>query len=248
VVIGDSTQSGFDISYLNPVIFYRALEHQGGSQENVIVGADFKWNFAGHFSLFGQFTLDEFYLAEIRDGNGWWANKMGGQMGMKYINVLGLKNLDLQVEYNLARPYTYAHKDVYSNYAHYRQPLANPIGANFREYIGILRYQPIGRLSIYGQLNYAHYGEDSSGTNWGKNIMLSYNTREQDYGNTIAQGIDTKVLYGELTLTYQLKHNVFIDLKTVLRKLNSAIPERNSNTTYISTSFRWNMARIGHDF
>ena len=248
VVIGDSTGSKFDISYLNPIIFYRALEHQGGSQENVIVGADFKWNFARHFSLFAQFTLDEFYLKEIRAGNGWWANKWGGQVGLKYINAFGLKNLDLHMEHNFARPYTYAHKDVFNNYAHYRQSLAHPLGANFREYIGILRYQPIGRLNIYGQLNYARYGEDSTGTNWGKNIMLSYNSRENEYGNTIGQGIATRLFYGELTLTYQLKHNVFIDFRTIVRKLDSALPERDSSTTYFSTGFRWNIGRTIHDF
>jgi hypothetical protein len=248
VVIGDSTGSKFDISYLNPIIFYRALEHQGGSQENVIVGADFKWNFASRFSLYGQFVLDEFYLKEIRAGNGWWANKIGGQIGLKYINMFGIRNLDLVFEHNLARPYTYAHQDVFSNMAHYRQPLAHPLGANFREYVTILRYQPTGRLSMYAQLNYARYGDDSAGSNWGKNIMLSYNTREQDYGNTIGQGIDTRLLYGDLTLTYQVKHNVFVDLRMIGRRRSSALPSEDANTLYFTGSFRWNIPRLMHDF
>ncbi len=248
VIIGDSTGSAFDIGYLNPIIFYRALEHQRGSQNNVIVNMDFKWNFARHFSIYGQLTLDEFILNEIKSGNGWWGNKWGGQAGIKYINAFGLHNLDLQMEYNVVRPYTFSHLDVFNNVAHYRQPLVHPLGANFKELIGIIRYQPTGRLTLRAQLNYARYGEDTLSSNWGKNVMLSYTTREQDYDNKIGQGVDTKLLYGDLILTYQLVHNMFFDLRYVYRKLSSELAEKNSLTNWYSLSMRWNIARTIHDF
>jgi len=248
VIMGDSTGSTFNIGYLNPIIFYRAFEHQQGSQDNVIINMDFKWNFANHFSIYGQFTLDEFLLSEIRSGNGWWGNKWGGQAGIKYINVFGLPNLDVQLEYNIVRPYTYAHLDVYTNVAHYRQPLAHPLGANFKELVSIIRYQPTGRLSITAQLNLTTYGEDSTGSNWGKNVMLSYTTREQNYDNKIGQGVNTKLIYGDLILTYQLAHNMFFDLRYVYRKLNSELNSRNRLTNWYSLSMRWNIARTTHDF
>jgi hypothetical protein len=34
----------FRMDYLNPVIFYRAIEQQNGSTDNVLLGMDFKWN------------------------------------------------------------------------------------------------------------------------------------------------------------------------------------------------------------
>ncbi len=34
----------FQWNYLNPIIFYRAVEQQGGSPDNVLLGGDFKWN------------------------------------------------------------------------------------------------------------------------------------------------------------------------------------------------------------
>jgi hypothetical protein len=248
VVIGDSTER-FDIGYLNPIIFYRALEHQGGSNENVIVGTDFKWNIGHSVSLYGQLALDEFFLKEVRAGDGWWANKYGGQLGMKYINSFGIDNLDLQIEYNVARPYMHAHQDIYTNYAHYRQPLGHALGGNFRELLGILRYQPLNRLFIVGQLNIANYGDDESEErNWGKDVMKSYNTREQDYDNKIGQGVATRVVYGDLTLTYMFKHNLFFDLRGIFRKLDSDIEARNSSTSYFSGSMRWNIARKIHDF
>jgi hypothetical protein len=248
VVIGDSTER-FNISYMNPIIFYRALEHQGGSSENVVVGMDAKWNIGHSISLYGQLVLDEFYLKEIRAGNGWWANKFGGQMGMKYINVFGLDNLDLQLEYNVARPYMHAHQDIYTNYAHYRQPLGHVLGGNFTEVLSILRYQPLNRLTVIAQLNMANYGDDpDEATNWGKDVMKSYNTRVQEYGNKIGQGIDTKLLYGNLTMSYMWKHNLFFDLTGIYRKLDSELAEMDSKTTYFSASMRWNIARKLHDF
>lgn len=247
VVIGDSTER-FDISYLNPIIFYRALEHQGGSSENVIVGMDSKWNIGHSISLYGQLVLDEFVLSEIKSGDGWWANKIGGQLGVKYINALGISNLDLQLEYNVARPYMHAHRDVYTNYAHYRQPLGHTLGGNFREVVGILRYQPMNRLFITAQLNLADYGDDTEDTNWGKDVMKSYNSREQEYDNKIGQGVATNLLYGDLTFTYMWKHNLFFDLRAVLRDLDSELNDRDSKTTYLSASMRWNISKKLHDF
>ncbi len=247
VMIGDSTER-FKMSYLNPIIFYRALEHQDGSKENVILGADATWNIGRHFSFYGQLILDEFVLKEIKAGNGWWANKYGGQIGVKYINAFGIPNLDLQVENNIARPYLHSHGDIYTNFAHYRQPLGDPLGANFKEYIGILRYQPWKRIAFTAQLNYATYGADTLNSNWGKDVMKSYDTREQDYGNVIGQGVATKLFYGDFTFTYQLKHNFFIDFRAIFRHLDSAVNSMDENTTYTSVSVRWNMAKTLHDF
>lgn len=248
VIMGDSTER-FNISYLNPIIFYRALEHQGGSSDNVIVGMDTKF-FIGHsLSVYGQVVLDEFFLKEIKAGNGWWGNKVGGQIGLEYINVFGLDNLDLQLEYNGARPYMHAHRTYYTNYAHYRQSLGHPLGGNFHEVLAILRYQILKRLFFTVQLNYAKYGEDDSEeTNWGKNVMKSYDTREQEYGNKIGQGIATNVVYGDLIATYMWKHNLFFDLRYIYRNLNSEVDDMDGKTNYISVSMRWNIGKKLHDF
>ncbi|NJO01234.1 MAG: hypothetical protein HC880_05615, partial [Bacteroidia bacterium] len=146
---GDTTAAtgnnagGFDFRYLNPIIFYRSIEQQAGSPDNAILGMDFKWNFLKRFSLYGQLVIDEFVISRIRDWNGWRGNKQSGQLGLKYLDVAGVANLDLQAELNIARPYVYSHNFRYGEYSHYNQPLVHPLGANFYEYVGQLRYQPI---------------------------------------------------------------------------------------------------------
>ncbi len=238
-----SNGTSFELDYLNPIIFYRAIEQSGGSQDNAILGADLTWNFLQRFSFYGQMVFDEFLLRETQSGDGWWGNKIGYQLGIKYIDALGAKNLDLQFETNIARPYTYAHKDIYTNYAHYRQPLAHPLGANFKEFVAIARYQPIPRLKLSGKLVVANYGVDSDSTNYGGNILLSYNDREMDFDNEIGQGIATDLTYFDLTASYQLKHNLFIDVKQVFRTVNSALPELDEEDNITSISIRLNVPR-----
>src|SRR5690606_25694881 len=106
----------FEFSYLNPVIFYRSIEQQNGSPDNAMVGLDAKANVAKKLQFYGQLLLDEFKLSEIKAGNGWWANKWGYQLGAKYIDAFGVNNLDLQVEHNRVRPFTYSHRDSVSTY------------------------------------------------------------------------------------------------------------------------------------
>lgn len=212
-----------------------------------MLGLDFKWNFLRRFSLYGQLMLDEFLLKEIRAGKGWWANKQAGQIGLKYIDVAGISNLDLQFEANIARPYTYTHETPYTSYTHYNQPLAHPFGANFKEFIGILRYQPINRLNLTGKIIYSEYGGDSNGSNWGGNVLLPYQTREQEYDNKIGQGVKNYLAYADFTASFQLKHNLFIDARQVLRRINTSLPGR-KNTLFSSLALRWNIPQRLQEF
>jgi hypothetical protein len=244
----DSSKSSFDIGYLNPVIFYRALEQQSGSPDNVLVGGDFKWNVARRLSLYGQLLIDEFNLKQVKAGTGWWANKFGGQGGIKYIDVANIDNLDLQLEVNVVRPYTYSHDTPYDNYSNYRQPLAHPLGANFREIVAIIRYQPLPRLNLVAKTFYAKVGRDTTGVNWGSDILKNNKTRQSDYGNSIGQGVKNTIAFVDLTASFQLRHNLFIDLKQIIRNSKSPVAIYNSNTAITSVALRWNIAPRTYDF
>lgn len=246
---GDSLSNGaYDINYLNPIIFYRSIEQNAGSQDNALLGMDFKWNFKNHFSFYGQVVLDEFLLDRVKAGTGWWANKQAAQFGLKYINAFGVQHLDLQGEANIVRPYMYSHNEKESSYSHYNQPLAHPLGANFTELIGIARYQPKPKLFITGKLFLTKYGADTSSSNWGSNVLLKNTTREQEYGNSIAQGVTTNLIMADLTISYMLKHNFFIDFKQILRKEDSVLDALDRNTSFTSIAIRWNIAQRLFEF
>lgn len=248
IVFGQPDSTGnasYELSYLNPVIFYRAVEHQNGSQDNAILGADFKWLPFPGIMLYGQLVFDEFLLREIRAGNNWWANKYAYQLGLKKTDLI-VDNLDLQLETNWIRPYTYGHRSIFTNYAHYRQPLAHPMGANLRELAGILRYQPLPRLNLQAQLTLTKYGADTLNSNWGKDVIQSYQNREQDYGNLMFQGVETDLTYINAVASYQLMHNLFIDAGLILRRTETELGETNSQKL-INFALRWNIGRMNLD-
>ncbi|MEO6883684.1 MAG: hypothetical protein ABI199_06645 [Bacteroidia bacterium] len=248
----------FDLNYLNPVIFYKAVENGLGAPDKDHIGFDAKWNFAHHFSLYGSVFLDEFNIDEIRANTGWWANKQAGQIGIKYINVAGIKNLDAQLEANIVPPYTYTHFSFsnapnnyyanYANYTNYDQPLADPNGANFKEYIGILKYQPFYRFTFTGKIFYTIIGLDENGKDYGSNVLLNSNNRANNYGNFIGQGARTSIVYGSFTTTYQVMHNMFLDLSLIMRKENSQLASYTNNENIFSFTFRWNIAQRLNEF
>jgi len=241
----------FEFGYLNPVIFYRSIEQQNGSFDNSVAGIDFKLNTLKQVQFYGQFLLDEFNLSQIRKDDTWWANKWGLQLGAKYINAFGLKNLDLQLEYNRVRPFTYSHRDSVANYTHYNQPLAHPLGANFSETIGILRYQPAPKWTILAKAMYWKQGLDTGSRSFGSNIFLPNVSppRQGDYGYVIVSGIESKTTMGSLLLSYELKENLFIESSLIHRKFD--VPSNSSqstSTTIVSFGIRWNMHRRVFDF
>ena len=249
VVFGGSTiNGGFELNYLNPVIFYRAIEQQNGSSDNVILGMDFKWNAVKYLSFYGQFVVDEFLLDNVKAGNGWWANKFAAQVGFKYIDVAGISNLDLQIEGNVVRPYTYSHATQFTSYTNYLQPLAHPLGANFYEMAAIVRYQPLPRLNIIVKSIYIKSGRDGATENWGGDVNKSYITRQQDFGNKILQGMENKIIFLDFTTSYMVKHNLFIDFKQTLRKSESPDSFYNNNTSITSLALRLNIAQRLYEF
>jgi hypothetical protein len=245
-----ASNNTFEWSYANPIIFYRAIEQQNGSTDNVILGMDFKWNVIRKISIYGQFVLDEFVLSHIKAGDGWWANKFAIQGGLKYIDALGIPNLDLQGEINIARPFTYSHGTQYGSYSSYRQPLAHPLGANFNEMVGILRYQPLPRLTVTGKLIMSTVGRDSSATafNYGSNILRDNGKQRKELGNTIGQGFKNDIMFGSFTLSWQFKHNLFIDGSVVIRQSKCALAAYNYNSTITSLALRWNIPQRLYEF
>ena len=242
---GDSTSSAFETNYINPIIFYRSVEQQSGSPDNALFGMDFKWNVKAGISIYGQAMLDEMDVGELKAGNGWWGNKFAWQLGGKYLDAFKIPQLDLQVEYNYARPFTYTHESIFTNYAHYRQPLAHPLGNNFKELILIGRYQPMQKLTITGKIITAKSGtEDPNGTNLGTNILRSYNDqRIAEHGHTTGQGVATDLNIVELSASYMLKHNLFIDLSHTYRDFTSADPTLNQTTQYTALAVRLNIGK-----
>jgi len=257
VIWKNDNNRGFDFNYVNPIIFYRAIEFSTGSRAgNAIVGLSSKYKWNDNVNFYGQFILDEFSLNDIKAGNKSWKNKYGFQLGAKYYNAFKVNNLLLQFEYNQVRPYTYSHNEVATNYGHNNQSLAHLWGANFREVIGIARYN-YNRWYGSAKLIYGQRGLDfdpaTDTASYGGNIFIDNDERIGDTGIELLQGNKTNVFLADLNAGYIVnpKTNLKIFTNLTYRSFN---PDANTaidfkeNTTWFSVGVRTDIFNWYLDF
>ncbi len=240
----------FEFQYLNPVILYRTVEYYLNSADNVLIGLNGKWNIKNRVSLYGQFLADEFNFSEAFGGNEWWGNKFGFQAGIFYPDAFGVKNLDVRVEANAVRPFTYTHRDTLSsddlvfvqnsiaNYSNYNQPLAHPLGANFQEALTLIKYQPTKKIMMTALISYAQQGRSNAAIpNAGNDILLPNESRSGDFGIAFLQGDLTSITSFKLDLSYSFFHNYAVNLTYLNRREVGGI---NLNTDYFGIGIQAN--------
>lgn len=232
----------YNPAYLIPIIFYNTLAHGLDNPDNVNIGFTFKAIALKHFQFYGQFLLDNMGSS--------WNNKYGIQLGGKYFDAFTVKNLDLQGEINMVRPYTYTtHSNGVSNYTHYHQPLATPLGAGFMEVLGVARYQPARDFFITLKGMYYIQGADTGSSNYGSNVLLNSDTRTLKKNVGMIHGVKRTVMLMNLNLSYMLRENLFIDVGATHRSDmydKKIVPSH--TTSYFYAGFRLNIARRDYDF
>ena len=238
---GDSAYTrGYDVNYLNPIIFFRPVEYSIGSPDNVMMGGGLKIRIFKNTHLYGQFVLDEFKLAEIKAKSGWWANKYGYNFGIKSFNFLNIKNLYFQTEYNYTRPFIYSHTTSLECYGSYSQPLAHPLGANFTEFIALARYN-LPKLIIEAKLLNAKYGTDVDSINLGQNIHLPNQTNTNIYGNYTHQGNLHTSLINQIQVSYLLNKDMHFYFNLGIRNYYLVSDEGKQKSTMITLGFKTNL-------
>ncbi|ESU29522.1 hypothetical protein FLJC2902T_09290 [Flavobacterium limnosediminis JC2902] len=213
VVWTNTNNRGYDMSFINPIVFFRSVEFSSSSKSgNAALGfaSKYKWN--SQVNLYGQFLVDEFSTGDMFGGEQSWKNKYAYQLGAKYYDAFKIKNLLLQAEYNHVRPYVYSHSRIITNYAHNNQSMGHAWGANFYEFALIGRYYK-GRWFANTKLTYGVKGFDFEKpapgaakidhSNYGGDIYRDYEEeRYADTGVKVGQGNKTNILIADLQAGY----------------------------------------------
>ncbi|MFW5792799.1 MAG: hypothetical protein ACOCWC_00845 [Bacteroidota bacterium] len=264
---------GLEMHYLNPIIFYRAIEHHMGDADKVAIGLNWRWLIRNKASFYGQIYIDDFHLGDINkdldslmvryglrgerkyEEYGSFRNKFAFQTGLKIVDLFGLNNFDVQAEVNLVRPYVYSHYDTYNSglrpsasYTHYSQALAHPLGANFREYIGIIRYQPHRKLSFSATIMYAEQGIDTAGVNLGYDILNDYSDRPGDYDIVFLQGNRVNTFLTDLLISWEFRPNFWLDANFTIRQETHPQSNIDNNTYNGGMALRMNINPRRHIF
>jgi len=244
---------GFDVSYIDPIIFLRTQEASNGSPDNALLGFTGKYKLTDGVTAYGQFALDEFESANFFSSDGSSRNKYAWQLGIRGGNFLGVKNLTYLLESNNAKPYTYSERSVSQNYSEGDEPLAHPWGANFREIVGLLNYS-YKRFDFSGEVDFGRYGFDINGLNYGMDIFQNYQDparaeilsngqpNDESTGNFTGQGLSTTLWYLEAKAAYVLnpKYNLRLEVSLLYRDEKSSLFDYNAGmiTIGLRSSFR----------
>ena len=241
-------EDGFDLAYLNPIILYRTIEQSVGSPDNAMIGLTARYRSAYRVEVYGQMSIDEFKADELFvERRGWWANKWAYQLGARYVDAFGLDQLDLLVERNVARPFTYGHRGN-ASYTHFNLPLAHPLGANFNENIIGVDYRPLPRLHLRARLYLITQGESTGGPSAGENLNVSTNERGMDFEHEIGQGVSYSNSLLNVRASYELYPNLWLEGDFLTRDKASNDAARSLETTVINLGVRWNVARRDEAF
>jgi hypothetical protein len=238
---------GFELSYLNPVIFLRPVEFNLGSFDNEFMGVNLRYSMGKKVAVYGQYMIDDMRTKDFLEGNGSFGNKYAWQVGMKSFDVFGITNLHLQAEYNSIRPYAYSHRAAVQSYTNAKQPLAHPSGANTNEGVLIAGYS-YKRLFVNAKYVWQETGLDSTGTKFGKDIFAGYSSYPLEYGNRTTQGLYTVMNQAELSIAYLVNPatNANIFISATMRKEHNSV--RTAEYRYISFGFRTSLRNLYYDF
>ena len=226
----DGVRHGFDANYINPIFFLKSIAPSGPIPDNTYLGFNAKYKVLNKTILYAQWLYDQSSTGDN--------SKQAVQLGIRGADLFKVNSFNYLFEFNTAKPYTYQSQYTLVNYSDLAEPLAHPFGANFKEVLGILNYS-IGRFDFQGQLNYARYGLDMNGLNYGKNIFEPFTGPQ---GSTTDQGLNTSFKYaqGKVSFLINPKYNLRIEAGAVLRQeLNSLMDQKTAMITFgLRSTFR----------
>ena len=117
--------------YFNPIpLMNTAVFGWENEHAKSLLGLNFAWNVAKRHLIYGQVITDD--LGRNKE--------FGFQIGWRSSDLLGVKNLQLQVEYNKASEQLYAAHNNRMSYTHFNLPLAHTLGNGFDEGVVRLNY------------------------------------------------------------------------------------------------------------
>jgi hypothetical protein len=225
---------GFDPNYINPVFFISSLGHSNPAPDHTLFGFNGKYKVLNKTTVYGQFLYDQ-------DSSVGGSSKYAWQVGFRGSDLFKVNKLNYLFEYNTSKPSTYASQYPIVNYSQFSEPLADPLGSDFKEFVGILNYS-IGRFDLQGQINYAKYalGVEQLVGGSGPTITPGINSSEQTISNTLK--------YAEGTVAYVLnpKYNLRLEMGGLVRQSTNSVSD--SKTVMFIFGLRSTFRDLYHDF
>jgi hypothetical protein len=199
------------IGYLNPLAFFKSIEHYYGDRDNGAISFDASWRVFPGIKIYGEWFIDDIITTKL--GSDWFGNKFGYQTGIFIVDPFKLPGLDALVEYSRVKPYVYGHSlNDYNKYKNYDTILGHYIGSNSDDWFIRLRYYAHRRLRLQLDFeNYRHGKNDSLNVGGDPDFPFRFGVDNEDVQFLNGDRIYRTVLGGEVQ--YELLRNLFLSFK-----------------------------------
>ncbi len=165
-----------DLSYINPLIFHKSIEHSNQDRDNSMLFVDLSTR-AYNSQLRFLLLLDDLDYSKL--GTGWYGNQTIIQTGISYYGLNPNIPADLHFDYIEIQPYVFSHRINENNFSTFGYMIGFPLQPNSRMVSTKINYHPNPYLMI--ELDYL-YGKH------GKNIKDSLGNVIQNVGGDFRVG------------------------------------------------------------
>jgi len=123
VIYGDR---GFEPLYVLPVSVFVGVQNHLENRDNLMIGADVSVRPIAGLELYGAWFFDDM----VKFNFDAFANKFAFQVGLFWVDPVGLADTDVRAEYVRVEPFVYSHNFDINTVEHYDALLGYPTGPN----------------------------------------------------------------------------------------------------------------------
>jgi len=210
-----------DPAYLNPINFYKSVEHAEGDRDNPMLGFDIQTVGMGGTEAYGSWTIDDVDFSKM--GSGWWGNKFIWQAGV--VNDRLIPNMRIGVEYTRIEPYVYSHVLRNNDYTHKNAALGLELPPNSDELLLHASWWPGPALSLSASLSLTRHGRNEYNddgellVNHGGEISERFVFGESNEKAPFLDGIRENRQLATASLRWEPVRNAFLDLTYRFRRI-----------------------------
>ncbi|KXK05743.1 MAG: hypothetical protein UZ04_CHB001000515 [Chlorobi bacterium OLB4] len=235
-----------ELAYLNPLIFYKFVEHSLQDRDNGAIYFDFQTHFIKGLQFQGTFFLDENIISNPFEFNK-ATNKTAIQFGAYTYELFGISNLTLFSEYTFIRPYVYSHRSVKAAFTSWEEIIGNNIGPNADQIIFDASYNFTDKIRLKARYSHTRKGEnvyDENGTlikNVGGDVNTPYiegtDPSEAKFLDGIRINTDNISLIAEIETIKNLTFGIFYNY----RLENNITKSKKEDLSFISLMVNLNL-------
>jgi hypothetical protein len=218
-----------DLAYLNPLVFYKSVEHSLQDRDNAFIVIDAQSRFIPKVELSASLFIDDIDFSRL--GTNWYGNELAYQAGFSYVEPIGVQDLDLRFDYTRINPYVYSHHLVDNDYSTNGFVIGHHLGPNSDDTMLRIAYRYSSRLSGSLTYEYERHGSNIRGLdgslirNVGGDYLQGHRTVDSEEV-TFLDGMLMKISHLRFNVLYEPFNEFLIEAEYEMRRTSDGTLER----------------------